>query len=62
MPRKSLHGRTCGVSRDGGRARALQPSHKPATLQRTGVVAIQVLGSAASQPAVRQWAPVALSR
>ncbi|PPT30341.1 hypothetical protein XarbCFBP7614_01920 [Xanthomonas arboricola] len=21
MPRKSLHGRTCGVSRDGGRAR-----------------------------------------
>ncbi|SYZ54688.1 hypothetical protein CPBF426_28280 [Xanthomonas arboricola pv. juglandis] len=26
MPRKSLHGRTCGVSRDGGRARALQPT------------------------------------
>ncbi|APP84537.1 hypothetical protein BI317_10540 [Xanthomonas hortorum pv. gardneri] len=26
MPRKSLHGRTCGVSRAGGRARALQPS------------------------------------
>ncbi|PPU31310.1 hypothetical protein XarbCFBP7604_17975 [Xanthomonas arboricola] len=26
MPRKSLHGRTCGVSREGGRARALQPS------------------------------------
>ncbi|PPU22251.1 hypothetical protein XarbCFBP7610_02785 [Xanthomonas arboricola] len=26
MPRKSLHGRTCGVSRDGGRARTLQPS------------------------------------
>ncbi|PPT46204.1 hypothetical protein XarbCFBP8150_21830 [Xanthomonas arboricola] len=26
MPRKSLHGRTCGVSRDGGRARALQRS------------------------------------
>ncbi|ASY88051.1 hypothetical protein CIW72_06245 [Xanthomonas citri pv. malvacearum] len=25
-PRKSLQGRTCGVSRDGGRARALQPS------------------------------------
>ncbi|PPU76081.1 hypothetical protein XcuCFBP2542_11300 [Xanthomonas cucurbitae] len=25
MPHKSLHGRTCGVSRDGGRARALQP-------------------------------------
>ncbi|PPT25688.1 hypothetical protein XarbCFBP7614_19335 [Xanthomonas arboricola] len=24
MPRKSLHGRTCGVSRDGGRAKALQ--------------------------------------
>ncbi|PPU12252.1 hypothetical protein XarjCFBP1022_08350 [Xanthomonas arboricola] len=24
MPRKSLHGRTCGVSCDGGRARALQ--------------------------------------
>ncbi|PPT20193.1 hypothetical protein XarbCFBP7629_13905 [Xanthomonas arboricola] len=25
MPRKSLQGRTCGVSCDGGRARALQP-------------------------------------
>ncbi|PPT50839.1 hypothetical protein XarbCFBP8147_10290 [Xanthomonas arboricola] len=24
MPRKSLHGRTCGVSRDGGRARTPQ--------------------------------------
>ncbi|PPT16865.1 hypothetical protein XarbCFBP7629_21810, partial [Xanthomonas arboricola] len=23
MPRKSLHGRTCGVSRDGGRARTI---------------------------------------
>ncbi|PPU06445.1 hypothetical protein XarjCFBP7645_18230 [Xanthomonas arboricola] len=29
MPRKSLQGRTCGVSRDGGRARALQPSLQP---------------------------------
>ncbi|PPT22036.1 hypothetical protein XarbCFBP7629_10970 [Xanthomonas arboricola] len=28
MPQKSLHGRTCGVSRDGGRARALQPSSR----------------------------------
>ncbi|CAE6742311.1 hypothetical protein CFBP6600_14550 [Xanthomonas arboricola pv. corylina] len=27
MPRKSLQGRTCGVSRDGGRARTLQPGH-----------------------------------
>ncbi|CAD7721180.1 hypothetical protein LMG31886_31990 [Xanthomonas hydrangeae] len=35
MPRKSLHGRTCGVSRDGGRARALQPNHRPAALQLT---------------------------
>ncbi|PPU33025.1 hypothetical protein XarbCFBP7604_03270 [Xanthomonas arboricola] len=26
MPRKSLHGRTCGVSCEGGRARAPQPS------------------------------------
>ncbi|PPU42136.1 hypothetical protein XaplCFBP3123_03165 [Xanthomonas arboricola pv. populi] len=26
MPRKSLHGRTCSVSRDGGRAGALQPN------------------------------------
>ncbi|PPT54307.1 hypothetical protein XarbCFBP8138_16160, partial [Xanthomonas arboricola] len=26
MPRKSLQGRTCGVSREGGRARALQRS------------------------------------
>ncbi|PPU82674.1 hypothetical protein XhhCFBP4925_08640 [Xanthomonas hortorum pv. hederae] len=32
MPRKSLHGRTCGVSRDGGRARALQPSGRSAAL------------------------------
>ncbi|PPU34585.1 hypothetical protein XarbCFBP7604_12400 [Xanthomonas arboricola] len=30
MPRKSLQGRTCGVSRDGGRARALQPNRRPA--------------------------------
>ncbi|CAE6726396.1 hypothetical protein XA1311A_10540 [Xanthomonas arboricola] len=30
MPRKSLHGRTCGVSRDGGRARALQPGSRSA--------------------------------
>ncbi|PPT47301.1 hypothetical protein XarbCFBP8147_18040 [Xanthomonas arboricola] len=28
MPRKSLHGRTCGVSREGGRARALQPARR----------------------------------
>ncbi|PPU23309.1 hypothetical protein XarCFBP6762_19600 [Xanthomonas arboricola] len=28
MPRKSLQGRTCGVSREGGRARALQPSRR----------------------------------
>ncbi|PPU22963.1 hypothetical protein XarCFBP6762_20095, partial [Xanthomonas arboricola] len=27
MPRKSLHGRTCGVSCEGGRARALQQNH-----------------------------------
>ncbi|KPN10034.1 hypothetical protein AN652_14075 [Xanthomonas arboricola pv. pruni] len=33
MPRKSLHGRTCGVSRDGGRARALQPSGRSPALQ-----------------------------
>ncbi|NHF64250.1 hypothetical protein FFY45_00210 [Xanthomonas hortorum] len=26
---RGLHGRTCGVSRDGGRARALQPSRRP---------------------------------
>jgi hypothetical protein len=28
MPRKSLHGRTCGVSCDGGRTRTLQPTCK----------------------------------
>ncbi|PPT97796.1 hypothetical protein XaraCFBP7407_05850 [Xanthomonas arboricola pv. arracaciae] len=28
MPRKRLHGRTCGVSREGGRAIALQPSRR----------------------------------
>ncbi|PPU17444.1 hypothetical protein XacyCFBP1159_08710 [Xanthomonas arboricola pv. corylina] len=33
MPRKSLHGRTCGVSRDGGRARALQPGSRSAAPQ-----------------------------
>ncbi|PPU45584.1 hypothetical protein XarbCFBP7697_07085 [Xanthomonas arboricola] len=27
MPRKSLQGRTCGVSREGGRARAPQQAH-----------------------------------
>ncbi|PPT80171.1 hypothetical protein XarzCFBP7410_21525 [Xanthomonas arboricola pv. zantedeschiae] len=32
MPRKSLQGRTCGVSREGGRARALQPRHRSAAL------------------------------
>ncbi|NIK34000.1 hypothetical protein FHY15_003172 [Xanthomonas arboricola] len=35
MPRKSLQGRTCGVSCDGGRARALQPSHTSSALQST---------------------------
>ncbi|PPU52508.1 hypothetical protein XarbCFBP6827_13760 [Xanthomonas arboricola] len=33
MPRKSLHGRTCGVSCDGGRARASQPSRRSSALQ-----------------------------
>ncbi|PPT27758.1 hypothetical protein XarbCFBP7614_11305 [Xanthomonas arboricola] len=33
MPRKSLHGRTCGVSREGGRARALQPSRRSSALE-----------------------------
>ncbi|PPT29747.1 hypothetical protein XarbCFBP7614_05625 [Xanthomonas arboricola] len=33
MPRKRLHGRTCGVSCDGRRARALQPSCSPAARQ-----------------------------
>ncbi|MXV49100.1 hypothetical protein DYQ94_19815, partial [Xanthomonas sp. LMG 8993] len=28
MPRKSLHGRTCGVSRDGGRARACRDGRR----------------------------------
>ncbi|PPU09304.1 hypothetical protein XarjCFBP7645_03060 [Xanthomonas arboricola] len=32
MPRKRLHGRTCGVSREGGRARALQPGRRPNAL------------------------------
>ncbi|PPT54744.1 hypothetical protein XarbCFBP8153_20605 [Xanthomonas arboricola] len=31
MPRKSLHGRTCGVPCEGGRARALQPNLMLAT-------------------------------
>ncbi|APO97165.1 hypothetical protein BI313_02870 [Xanthomonas vesicatoria] len=29
MPHKSLHGQIHGVSRDGGRARALQPGRGP---------------------------------
>ncbi|PPU06917.1 hypothetical protein XarjCFBP1022_19765 [Xanthomonas arboricola] len=33
MPRKSLQGRTCGVSCDGGRARALQPGRRSVDLQ-----------------------------
>ncbi len=32
MPRKSLQGRTCGVSREGGRARALQKTLRSAAL------------------------------
>ncbi|PPT28068.1 hypothetical protein XarbCFBP7614_09255 [Xanthomonas arboricola] len=35
-PRKSLHGRTCGVSCDGGRARALQPNRSPPLYCRPG--------------------------
>ncbi|PPU04781.1 hypothetical protein XarjCFBP1022_22060, partial [Xanthomonas arboricola] len=35
MPRKSLQGRTCGVSRDGGRARALLQTHSVESLART---------------------------
>ncbi|PPT86509.1 hypothetical protein XarzCFBP7410_00615 [Xanthomonas arboricola pv. zantedeschiae] len=38
MPRKSLQGRTCGVSRDGRRARALQPGRRSAALQASGDV------------------------
>ncbi|PPT56807.1 hypothetical protein XarbCFBP8153_17520 [Xanthomonas arboricola] len=34
MPRKSLHGRTCGVSCDGGRARTLQPSRRSSLCNR----------------------------
>ncbi|PPU51387.1 hypothetical protein XarbCFBP6827_07105 [Xanthomonas arboricola] len=33
MPRKSLQGRTCGVSCEGGRARALQPSNRSSALR-----------------------------
>ncbi|MFS8391567.1 hypothetical protein EIQ22_21805 [Xanthomonas campestris pv. campestris] len=33
MPRKRLHGRTCAVSRDGRRARALQPNRRSTALQ-----------------------------
>ncbi|PPT96399.1 hypothetical protein XaraCFBP7407_09110 [Xanthomonas arboricola pv. arracaciae] len=33
MPRKSLHGRTCGVSCDGGRTRTLQQGLTPAALR-----------------------------
>ncbi|PPU15434.1 hypothetical protein XacyCFBP1159_12890 [Xanthomonas arboricola pv. corylina] len=33
MPRKSLQGRSCGVSRDGRRARALQPGRRSAALK-----------------------------
>ncbi|QWM98781.1 hypothetical protein DGN21_05065 [Xanthomonas sp. MLO165] len=33
MPRKSLQGRTCGVSRDGGWARALQPGSRSTALR-----------------------------
>ncbi|PPT54966.1 hypothetical protein XarbCFBP8138_13470 [Xanthomonas arboricola] len=32
MPRKRLQGRTCGVSREGGRARALQRSRRSVAL------------------------------
>ncbi|PPT96046.1 hypothetical protein XarbCFBP7408_14430 [Xanthomonas arboricola pv. guizotiae] len=35
MPRKSLHGRTCGVSCDGGRARTLQPSRRSAATNQS---------------------------
>ncbi|MXV45530.1 hypothetical protein DYQ94_01115 [Xanthomonas sp. LMG 8993] len=33
MPRKSLQGRTCGVSRDGRRATTLQPIRRSAALE-----------------------------
>ncbi|PPU25697.1 hypothetical protein XarCFBP6762_13320 [Xanthomonas arboricola] len=33
MPRKSLQGCTCGVSRDGRQARALQPGRRSAALE-----------------------------
>ncbi|PPU99581.1 hypothetical protein XpopCFBP1817_02405 [Xanthomonas populi] len=36
MQRKNLHGRTCGVSRDGGRARALQSINGSAALPPDG--------------------------
>ncbi|PPU14319.1 hypothetical protein XarjCFBP1022_04590 [Xanthomonas arboricola] len=33
MPRKSLQGRTCGVSRDGGRARAFRECRRSTALK-----------------------------
>ncbi|PPT50880.1 hypothetical protein XarbCFBP8147_10500 [Xanthomonas arboricola] len=52
MPRKSLHGRTCGVACDGGRARTLQPSCRsnatqltPGLRAATPVECSQTLGS-----------------
>ncbi|PPT87121.1 hypothetical protein XarbCFBP8149_13255 [Xanthomonas arboricola] len=33
MPRKSLQGCTCGVSRDGRQARTLQPGRRSAALE-----------------------------
>ncbi|NMI23868.1 hypothetical protein E1J24_18980 [Xanthomonas hortorum pv. pelargonii] len=46
MPRKSLQGRTCSVSREGERARALQPSHRSAALQLLSPPSTHVTGSA----------------
>ncbi|PPT74768.1 hypothetical protein XaplCFBP3122_15385, partial [Xanthomonas arboricola pv. populi] len=45
MPRKSLHGRIHGVSREGGRARALQPdgrSHASTLLLKLCLCLIQI--------------------
>ncbi|WJM76506.1 SgcJ/EcaC family oxidoreductase [Xanthomonas hortorum pv. vitians] len=39
MPRKSLQGRTCSVSRDGGRARALQQTRRSAAIKTDTFIA-----------------------
>ncbi|PPT89546.1 hypothetical protein XarbCFBP8149_01645 [Xanthomonas arboricola] len=62
MPREGLHGRTCGVSRDGGRERALQPSSRYTALPLIYHTLQAPIHNAASNRDLERWRRLAAIR